>query len=105
MAEESGILPQGFSSWAWHDIFPVLTGPVYNVFMTGMRKNPVTYLQIVGLAVSFAIVLASGLLALILPMRLGEQSISRYEFGQLESSSHGRNGRLRRKGFIDPSPP
>lgn len=101
MAEESGIISQEFSSWAWHEIFPA---PVYNVFMTGMRKNPVTHLQIVGLAVSFAIVLAFCFLALILPMRLGEQWISRYECGRLESDRHRRDVRGGRERFINPPP-
>jgi uncharacterized repeat protein (TIGR04076 family) len=26
IVEESGTMPQGFCSWAWHDIYPALTG-------------------------------------------------------------------------------
>jgi hypothetical protein len=52
--------------------------------MSGMRKNPVTPMQVLGLSASFAVVLVLCLLAFILPMRLGEQWISRYEFGRLE---------------------
>jgi ABC-2 type transport system permease protein len=81
-------------------VVAVEAGPVYDVFMTGMRKNPITHMQIVGLSASFAMVLVLCLLALILPMRLGEQWISQYEFGRLESGSHRRNVRRRRKGAV-----
>lgn len=81
-------------------VVAVEAGPVYNVLMAGMRKNPVTPMQVVGLSASFAMVLALCLLALILPMRLGEQSISRSEFGQLESGRNRQNARRKGKGVI-----
>ena len=62
-------------------VVAVEAGPVYNVFMAGMGKNPVTHMQILGLSASFAMVLVLCLLALILPMRLGEQWISRTQLG------------------------
>jgi ABC-2 type transport system permease protein len=85
-------------------VVAVEAGPVYKVFMAGMRKNPVTPMQVVGLSASFALVLVLCLLALILPMLLGEQWISRYEFGQVGSGSHRRNARRGRERFIDPPP-
>jgi ABC-2 type transport system permease protein len=85
-------------------VVAVEAGPVYRVFVAGMRGTPVTPMQVVGLSASFAMVLALCLLALILPMRLGEQSISRSEFGQVGSGSHRRNACRGRERFVDPPP-
>jgi len=85
-------------------VVAVEAGPVYKVFMAGIRKNPVTHMQIVGLSASFAVVLVLCLIALILPMRLGEQWISRYECGRLESDRHRRDVRGGRERFINPPP-
>jgi ABC-2 type transport system permease protein len=57
-------------------------GPVYNILMTGIRGTSLTSIQWVWLLLSFSIVLLLCLIAALLPMRLGERRISRYEFGQ-----------------------
>jgi len=81
-------------------VVAVEAGPVYKVFMAGMRRTPVTHMQVMGLSASFAVVLVLCLLALILPMHLGEQWISRYELGRLESGNNRRNARQKGKRFI-----
>jgi ABC-2 type transport system permease protein len=81
-------------------VVAVEAGPVFRVFVAGLRGTPLTPMQIVGLSASFAVVLVLCLLALVLPMRLGEQWISRYEFGRLESGSNRRNARRKGKRFI-----
>ncbi len=73
-------------------VVAVEAGPVYRVFVAGMRGTPVTPMQVVGLSASFSVVLVLCLLALILPMRLGEQWISRHQFDRPESNSHQRKG-------------
>jgi ABC-2 type transport system permease protein len=74
-------------------VVAVEAGPVYRVFVAGMRGTPVTPMQVVGLSASFSVVLVLCLLALILPMRLGEQWILRHELGRLESGSQRRSRR------------
>jgi len=54
-------------------------GPVYNVFMTGIRRVSLTSFQWLWLVGSFSVVLILCLMAVVIPMRLGEQRISRYE--------------------------
>jgi ABC-2 type transport system permease protein len=56
-------------------------GPVYNVFMTGIRGVSLTGIQWVWLVTSFSMVCLLCLIATAMPIRLGEQRISRYEFG------------------------
>ena len=56
-------------------------GPVYNVFMTGIRGVSLTGIQWLWLVGSFSVVLALCLMAAVIPIRLGEQRISRYELG------------------------
>lgn len=56
-------------------------GPVYNVFMTGLRRGSLTGFQWLWLVVSFASVLALCVLALFLPIRVGEKKISQSELG------------------------
>jgi len=50
-------------------------GPVYAVFMAGLRGRSLTGLQWTWLVVSFALVLLMCVLALILPMRFGERRL------------------------------
>jgi ABC-2 type transport system permease protein len=50
-------------------------GPVYAVFMAGVRGRSLSAPQWVGVALSFALVLLLCLLAVILPMRLGERRL------------------------------
>jgi len=59
-------------------------GPVYNIFMTGIRRVALTGIQWVWLIGSFFSVLALCLMAVIMPMRWGEKRI-----GQDELSPHG----------------
>jgi len=56
-------------------------GPVYHVFMTGIRGNSLTGVQWLWLVGSFSFVFVLCLTAATVPMRLGEQRISRYELG------------------------
>ena len=55
-------------------------GPVYNVFMTGIRGVSLTGFQWLWLVGSFSVVLILCLMAVVIPMRLGEQRISRYGY-------------------------
>ena len=61
-------------------------GPVYNIFMTGIRGVSLTGFQWLWLVGSFSVVLILCLMAIVIPMRLGEQRISRYELGHYEIS-------------------
>ena len=67
------------------------TGPVYHVFMTGVRGIGLTIFQWIWLVGSFAIVLTICIAAVVVPMRLGEKKISQEELY---------SGRL-----LTPSPP
>ena len=61
-------------------------GPVYHVFMTGIRGVRLTGFQWLWLVGSFSVVLILCLMAVGIPMRLGEQKIFRYELGHYEIS-------------------
>lgn len=50
-------------------------GPVYTVFMAGIRGQALSWLQWIWLVVSFALVLLLSVLAVILPMRLGRRRL------------------------------
>ncbi|MGA2319068.1 MAG: hypothetical protein ABSG71_22220 [Thermodesulfobacteriota bacterium] len=54
-------------------------GPVYNVFMTGIRGVDLTLFQWIGSVGSFFLVLIICLAAVLIPMRLGEKKISQDE--------------------------
>jgi ABC-2 type transport system permease protein len=54
-------------------------GPVYSVFMTGIRGVDLTLFQWIGLVGSFFLVLIICLAAVLIPMRLGEKKISQDE--------------------------
>ncbi len=58
-------------------------GPVYRVFMTGIRRGHIHGYHILELSVSLAVVLILCLVAFVIPIRLGERSISRFELGRL----------------------
>ena len=51
--------------------------------MTGIRRGHLHGHHILWLSVSFAIVFALCVIAVVVPMRLGERWISRYELGRL----------------------
>jgi len=51
-------------------------GPVYSVFMAGIRGESLTPLQWVWLVGSFSLVLLLCVLATVLPMRWGERRLS-----------------------------
>ena len=53
-------------------------GPVYQVFMAGMRGRGLSFGQWAWLGVSFSLALVLCLLAVILPMRLGERRLGRW---------------------------
>jgi ABC-2 type transport system permease protein len=54
-------------------------GPVYNIFMTGIRGTQLGVLQWIWLVGSFAVVLALCVAAVLIPIRLGEKRISQDE--------------------------
>jgi len=54
-------------------------GPVYSIFMAGVRGVSLTPLQWVWLVVSFSVVFLLCVIALVMPMRWGEQRLSVYE--------------------------
>jgi ABC-2 type transport system permease protein len=58
-------------------------GPVYRVFLTAIRRGHFHGQHILGLSLSLAAVLILCVAAFMIPMRLGERSISRNELGQL----------------------
>jgi ABC-2 type transport system permease protein len=57
------------------------SGPVYNVFMTGIRGGSLSGIQWVWLLASFSVVFLLCFAATAIPIRLGEKRISLYEFG------------------------
>jgi ABC-2 type transport system permease protein len=56
-------------------------GPVYNVFMTDIRRASLSGVQWLWLIGSFSLVLALCVSALMIPMRIGEKRILQYELG------------------------
>jgi ABC-2 type transport system permease protein len=54
-------------------------GPVYSIMMTGIRGGSLRSLQWFWLVGSFSVVLVLCLLAVVIPMRIGERRISHYE--------------------------
>lgn len=40
---ESGQIPSGFCTWAWHDIYPVVTALRFGGNFTWMKKEGMTY--------------------------------------------------------------
>ncbi|MFB3883776.1 MAG: hypothetical protein ACE144_01035 [Thermodesulfobacteriota bacterium] len=56
-------------------------GPVYHVFMAGIRGSNLKGFQWLWLIGSFSFVLVLCMLAVVVPIRLGERKISRYELG------------------------
>jgi ABC-2 type transport system permease protein len=56
-------------------------GPVYQVFMAGVHGRSLTGLQWLWVGCSFSMVLVLCLMALLIPMRMGEHRIARDEFG------------------------
>ena len=61
-------------------------GPVYRVFMTAIRRGHFHGHYILGLSVSLAVVLILCVVAFIIPMWLGERSISRFELSRLSET-------------------
>ncbi|NWF92396.1 MAG: hypothetical protein HXY46_05735 [Syntrophaceae bacterium] len=56
-------------------------GPIYDVFMTDIRRATLSGFQWLWLVGSFSLVLVLCAAALLIPMRLGEKRILRYELG------------------------
>jgi ABC-2 type transport system permease protein len=56
-------------------------GPVYQVFMAGIRGTSLKGFQWLWLLGSFSFVLILCVVAVVIPLRLGERKISRYELG------------------------
>jgi ABC-2 type transport system permease protein len=54
-------------------------GPVYNVFMAGLRGSVLSLLQWAWLVVSFAVCLVLCILAVVIPMRMGERHLANLE--------------------------
>jgi ABC-2 type transport system permease protein len=50
-------------------------GPVYNVFMTGIRRDGLSTFQWIWLVGSFFVVLVLCVAAVVMPMRLGERKM------------------------------
>ena len=59
-------------------------GPVYSIFMKGIRGENLTGVQWVWLGGSLFVVLALCLITVVMPLRLGEKRIFRYELGHYE---------------------
>jgi uncharacterized repeat protein (TIGR04076 family) len=43
MVDESGAMPAGFCTWAWHDIYPAVTTLRFGGNFSWMRKEGMTY--------------------------------------------------------------
>ena len=71
-------------------IIVIEAGPVYHVFMTGIRRVGLNTFQWIWLVGSFSFVLFLCLLAVVIPMRLGEKKISQDELfsGRSITPSH-----------------
>ena len=71
-------------------IIVIEAGPVYHVFMTGIRRVGLSTFQWIWLVGSFSFVLFFCLLAVVIPMRLGEKKISQDELfsGRSITPSH-----------------
>ena len=41
--DESGAMPSGFCTWAWHDIYPVVTTLRFGGNFTWMKKEGISY--------------------------------------------------------------
>jgi ABC-2 type transport system permease protein len=52
-------------------------GPVYSIFMAGVKGRSLTVLQWVWIIISFSMVFVISMLALFLPMRFGEKTLSK----------------------------
>ncbi len=52
-------------------------GPVYNIFMAGIRERALTVLEWIWIIGSFALVFIISILAIVLPMRFGEKKLSK----------------------------
>jgi len=63
-------------------------GPVYNIFMTGIRRGSLTLFQWIWIVGSFSMVFALCIGALVIPMRLGEKKILQGDL-ELHVSGHG----------------
>jgi len=59
-------------------------GPVYSIFVKGIRGGNLTGVQWVWLVGSFFVVFALCLITVMMPLRLGEKRIFRYEMGHYE---------------------
>ena len=60
-------------------------GPVYTLFMTSYHRFGITHLQWAWIGGSFLAILLVCLMALLIPMRMGEQRLSEQEFGRFDS--------------------
>ena len=69
-------------------------GPVYRVILTALRSGRLHGQHVLWFSVSLAMVLLLCLAAVIIPMRLGERSMSRFEGGRL---SEGRKQKTARR--------
>jgi uncharacterized repeat protein (TIGR04076 family) len=43
VVDESGAMPAGFCTWAWHDIYPAVTGLRFGGNFTWMKKEGMIY--------------------------------------------------------------
>jgi uncharacterized repeat protein (TIGR04076 family) len=43
IVQEDGLMPQGFCSYAWHDIFPQVTALQFNAHYPSMKKSRIYY--------------------------------------------------------------
>ena len=43
VVDESGTMPPGFCTWAWHDIYPAVTGLRFGANFPWMKKEGMTY--------------------------------------------------------------
>ena len=65
-------------------------GPVYRIFLKGIHGFHLTAFQWLWIGGSFSFVLFLCMIALVIPMRLGEQKLSKEELGRYDSGSMSR---------------
>ncbi len=53
-------------------------GPVYNIFLAGIKERALTVLEWIWIVGSFALAFIISIFAIVLPMRFGEKKLSKH---------------------------